>query len=215
MTHLLHIDSSLRTEGSRSRALSAHYVARWREANPEGTVAYRDLAADPVPHLTLDGFLANMTAPEERTLSQRAERALTETLAGEVLAADEIVVGMPLYNFGPPSHVKSWFDHLVVPGLTIGEEGPLLGGRRLTFTLARGGGYSPGAPREGWDHREPWLIHAFEQLGLSDVRFIHAELTLARESPQMIPLDLGEAEDASLAAAHAEIEALFAPTGVR
>jgi FMN-dependent NADH-azoreductase len=215
MTHLLHIDSSLRTEGSRSRDLSARYAASWRAANPDGVVTYRDLAAEPPPHLTWDGFMANMTPPEQHTPSQQAERALTETLAGEVVAADEIVVGMPLYNFGPPSHVKSWFDHLVVPGATVGLDGAgKLGGRRLAFVLARGGGYSPGAPREGWDHREPWLIHAFEQLALTDVRFIHAELTLARESPAMVPLDLGGAEDASMAAAQAEIDALFAPTGV-
>ncbi len=67
---------------------------------------------------------------------------------------------------------------------------------------------------EGWDHREPWLIHAFEQLGLTDVRFIHAELTLARESPAMIPLDLGAAEDKSLAEAHAAIDALFVPAAL-
>jgi FMN-dependent NADH-azoreductase len=100
-----------------------------------------------------------------------------------------------------------------VPGLTVGEDGGLLGGRTLTITGARGGGYGPGTPREGWDHREPWLTHAFEQLGLTDVHFIHAELTLARESPAMIPLNLGDAEDQSLADAHGAIDALFATAG--
>lgn len=95
--------------------------------------------------------------------------------------------------------------------MTVDESGGLLGGKSLTVAAARGGGYGPGTPREGWDHREPWLIHAFEQLGLTDVRFIHAELTLARESPAMIPLELGPAEDRSLAEAHAAIDALFAP----
>lgn len=142
---------------------------------------------------------------------QHEARALAERLVGELLEADDIVIGMPLYNFGVPSTVKAWFDRLVVPGLTVGEQGGLLGGRTLTVTGARGGGYGPGSPREGWDHREPWLIHAFEQLGLTDVRFIHAELTLARESPAMIPLDLGAAEDESLAEAHATIDALLLP----
>jgi FMN-dependent NADH-azoreductase len=79
------------------------------------------------------------------------------------------------------------------------------------FTTAAGGGYGPGTPRDGWDHREPWLRHAFEQLGVSDPVFIGAELTLARESPRMIPLDLGAAEDESLANAYAAIDNLFAP----
>jgi FMN-dependent NADH-azoreductase len=211
MANLLHIDSSMRTEQSRSRALSRHFAEAWRSANAEGTVVYRDLASDPIPHLDHAAFSANFTPAEARTPYQHEARALAERLVGELLEADDIVIGMPLYNFGVPSTVKAWFDRLVVPGLTVGEQGGLLGGRTLTVTAARGGGYGPGTPREGWDHREPWLLHAFEQLGLADVRFIHAELTLARESPAMIPLDLGVAEEESLAEAHAAIEALFVP----
>jgi FMN-dependent NADH-azoreductase len=213
MPHLLHMDSSIRTENSRSRALSQHFAQAWRSANADGTVTYRDLAADPVPHIDYEAFTANFTPEEARTPDQREARALAELLVGEVLEASDIVIGMPLYNFGVPSTVKAWFDRLVVPGLTMGEGGGLLGGRTLTVTGASGGGYGPGTPREGWDHRGPWLTHAFEQLGLTDVRFIHAELTLARESPAMIPLDLGAAEDQSLAEAHAAIDALFATAG--
>jgi FMN-dependent NADH-azoreductase len=210
MSNLLHIDSSMRTDDSRSRALSRHFAEAWRATHPDGTVTYRDLAAEPIPHLDHEAFTANLTPAQARTPYQREARALAELLVGEVLAADDIVIGMPLYNFGVPSTLKAWFDRIVVPGLTLGEEGGLLGGRTLTITAARGGGYGPGTPREGWDHREPWLLHAFEQLGLTDVRFIHAELTLARESPAMIPLNLGPAEDQSLADAHSAIDALFA-----
>ena len=213
MAQLLHLDSSIRTEPSRSRALSRYFAAAWRAVNPDGTVVYRDLAADPIPHIDEEAFSANFTPEEARTPRQRESRALAERLVGEVLAADDIVIGMPLYNFGVPSTVKAWFDRLVVLGMTVGEQGGLLGGRTLTVTAARGGGYGPGTPREGWDHREPWLIHAFGQLGLADLRFIHAELTLARESPAMIPLDLGAAEDESLAAAHEAIDRIFAATG--
>jgi FMN-dependent NADH-azoreductase len=210
MSQLLHLDSSIRTDSSRSRALSQHYAQAWRAANADGAVTYRDLAANPVPHLDYEAFTANFTPEEARTPQQREARTFAELLIGEVLEASDIVIGMPLYNFGVPSTVKAWFDRLVVPGLTVGQDGGLLGGRTLTITAARGGGYGPGTPREGWDHREPWLIHAFEQLGLTDVRFIHAELTLARESPAMIPLDLGTAEDQSLADAHSAIDELFA-----
>jgi FMN-dependent NADH-azoreductase len=210
MPHLLHVDSSLRPEEqSRSRQLSKHFAEAWAAANPHGTITYRDLAADPPPHFDLVAFSANFTAPEERTPEQINARELTDLYVGEVLDATDILVGMGLYNFGIPSTVKAWFDRLVVPGVTLGPNGGTLGGKTLTVTAARGGGYGPGTPREGWDHREPWLLHAFEQLGLTDVRFIHAELTLARESPAMIPLDLGPAEDQSLADAHAEIDALF------
>jgi FMN-dependent NADH-azoreductase len=215
MSTLLHLDSSMRTEHSRSRALSQHFAQAWRAAHHDGTVTYRDLAADPIAHLDHESFTANLTPEHARTPHQRKARALAELLVGEVLAADEIVIGMPLYNFGVPSTVKAWFDRIVVPGLTLGKDGGLLGGKTLTVTAARGGGYGPGTPREGWDHREPWLIHAFEQLGLTDVRFIHAELTLARESPAMIPLNLGAAEDQSLADAHAAIDALFTATATR
>jgi len=214
MPHLLHIDSSMRTENSRSRALSRHFAEAWRGVHVDGTLTYRDLAADRIAHPDYEAFTANLTPEDARTPYQQEARALAELLADEVLAADEIVIGMPLYNFGPPSTVKAWFDRIVVPGLTLGEEGGMLGDKTLTVTAARGGGYGPGTPREGWDHREPWLIHAFEQLGLTDVRFIHAELTLARESPTMIPLDLGAAEDRSLADAHAAIDALFVPASV-
>jgi FMN-dependent NADH-azoreductase len=209
MPQLLHLDSSMRTDDSRSRALSKHFAAAWLEAHPRGSVTYRDLAADPIAHLDHEAFTANFIPEEARSPYQREARALAEQLAGEVLAADEIVIGMPLYNFGPPSTLKAWFDRIVVPGLTLGPDGGALSGKKLTFAAARGGGYGPGSPKEGWDHREPWLVHAFEQLGLTDVRFIHAELTLARESPAMIPLDLGAAEDQSLAEAHAEIDSLF------
>jgi len=211
MNNILHLDTSIRTEGSRSRRLSAHFAAVWRAANPNGTVTYRDLAAHPLPHLDDVAFTANLVAESDRTAAQRDARVLTETLVREVLTADTIVVGMPLYNFGVPSTLKAWVDRIVVPGLTIGETGGLLGGRRVVFTSARGGGYAPGSPREGWDHREPWLRHALSVLGLDDLVFIDAELTLARESPAMIPLDLGGAEDQSLADAFAAIDALFAP----
>ncbi|NHC46254.1 FMN-dependent NADH-azoreductase [Motilibacter aurantiacus] len=210
MAHLLHLDSSMRTEGSRSRKLSAHFANAWRAAHPDGAVTYRDLAARPLPHLDQDAFLGNVLAPSDRTPAQQAARDLTEEVVNELLAADEVVIGLPLYNFSAPTTFKAWTDRIVVPGLTTGESGGLLGHVRMTFTTARGGGYGPGTPREGWDHREPWLRHALSAVGITDVRFIDTELTLARESPAMAALDLGALEDKSLADAHAAIDALFA-----
>src|SRR6202012_2665226 len=121
--------------------LSARYAEAWRAAHPGATVTYRDLAADPIPHLDGDAFTANLLAPEDKTRVKRDARRLTDELVGEVLAADTIVIGMGLYNFGVPSTVKAWFDRIVVPGVTLGDEGGTLGGRRLVLTLAAGGGY--------------------------------------------------------------------------
>jgi FMN-dependent NADH-azoreductase len=211
MSHLLHVDSSIRAiEESRSRKLSKRYADAWRASTPGGTVTYRDLSADPIPHTDGTSFYANFLAPEDRSPDQVAARAITDEIVGELLAADTIVLGMGLYNFGVPSTVKAWFDRLVVPGVTLGEQGGTLGDKRLVLTLAAGGGYGEGTPRYGWDHREPWMRHAFEQLGLTDITVIAAELTLARESPAMIPLNLGTAEDQSYAAAEALIDAEFA-----
>ena len=206
MSHLLHLDSSLRTEGSRSRKLSAYYAERWRAQHPGGTVTYRDLAADPIPHLDHVAFSARFAAPADHTPDQAAASALSEQLIDEVLAADTILIGMPLYNFGPPSTFKAWFDRIVSERTSA-----KLGDKEFVIVTARGGGYRPGAPREGWDHREPWLRHALTTLGVSDAVFIDTELTLARESPMMIPLDLGPAEDQSLADALAAIDALVGP----
>ena len=206
MSHLLHLDSSLRTEGSRSRLLSARYAERWRARHPGGTVTYRDLAADPVPHMDQVAFSSGFVAAADRTPEQAAARALADTLIDEVTAADTVLIALPLYNFGPPSTFKAWLDRIVSPERTIGK----LGEKEFVVVTARGGGYGPGTPREGWDHREPWLRHALSPLGVSDIAFIDTELTLARESPAMIPLDLGVAEDKSLASALAAIDDLLA-----
>ncbi|MEA2149645.1 MAG: FMN-dependent NADH-azoreductase, partial [Solirubrobacteraceae bacterium] len=122
MAHLLHVDSSIQGDRSVSRALTARAAAAWRAAHPGGTVTYRDLAADPLPHLDTTSATARMVAPQEHTPAQARSYELTELLVGEVLAADTILLGLPLYNFGPPSTVKSWVDHLVARGLSIDAE---------------------------------------------------------------------------------------------
>lgn len=210
MAHLLHIDSSIQGERSVSRALSARAAAAWRTAHPGGTVTYRDLGADPLPHLDSESGTARMVAPEQHTPAQAASWQLTKELVDEVLAADTVLLGLPLYNFGPPSTVKSWVDHLVAPGLSVDRATMtgMLSGRDLLVLAARGGGYAPGTPREGWDHAEPWLPHALSLTGL-EPRFITAELTLADVNPQMAELKPLAAE--SLAAAEREIDALWAP----
>jgi FMN-dependent NADH-azoreductase len=209
MAHLLHIDSSFQGELSVSRTLTARAAAAWSAAHPGGTVTYRDLGADPPPHLNSESGRARMVPPEQHTPAEAASWELTKLLVDEVLAAETIVLGLPLYNFGPPSSVKSWVDHLVAAGLSVDPAtmAGMLGGRDVLVLAARGGGYSPGTPREGWDHAEQWLSHALSVTGL-EPRFITAELTLAESNPKMAELKPLAAE--SLAAAERAIDAQWA-----
>jgi FMN-dependent NADH-azoreductase len=189
MSHLLHIDSSIRVEGSVTRALTARAADVWRAAHPGGTVTYRDLGANPVPHLDTHGGLARIIRPEQHTTAQAVSWRRTEQLIDELKRADTILLGLPLYNFGPPSSVKAWVDHVVAGGLSVDyERGEgLLGGRDLVVLAARGGGYAPGSPRDGWDHAQLWLPHGLALTGLQP-RFIVAELTLAEVDPAMSEL---------------------------
>jgi FMN-dependent NADH-azoreductase len=210
MSHLLHIDSSIQGDRSISRRLTARARDAWLAAHPGGTVTYRDLGSHPLPHFDTATGLARIVPPEQRTPAQAASWALTEELIGEIREADTIVLGLPLYNFGAPSSVKTWVDHLIAPGLSIDAEthAPLLGGREFVVLASRGGGYTEGTPRHGWDHAEPWLPHAISLTGL-EPRFITAELTLAHTNPAMaglIPL-----ADQSLAEAEHAIDGLWTP----
>jgi FMN-dependent NADH-azoreductase len=213
MAHLLHLDSSIQGERSISRALSGRAAARWRDAHPEGTVTYRDLAADHLPHLETAGAQARFVPPEQHNAEQAAAWAISVELVEEVAAADTILLGLPVYNFNVPSTVRSWVDHLVAPGLSMDPAtgDGLLGGRELIVLAARGGGYAEGTPRQGWDHAQPWLPHGLSLTGL-EPRFITAELTLADVNPAMA--DLRELAAASLRAAEAEVDALWTTSAV-
>lgn len=172
MAHLLHIDSSVQGDRSVSRKLTRRAAEQWRAAHPGGTVTYRDLAAHPLPHL-----------------DPGTSSTLRAALIGELKAADTVLLGLPLYNFGPPSSVKAWVDHIVAAGVSIDMatgEG-LLGGKDFVAIETRGGGYGPGTPREGWDHAQTWLTHGVSLTGLQP-RFVVVELTMAETNPAMAEL---------------------------
>jgi FMN-dependent NADH-azoreductase len=207
---LLHIDSSIQGDRSVSRKLTARAAGVWRAAHPAGTFTYRDLGSDPVPHLDAAAGIAVRVPTEQRTPAQAASLALSEELVNEIKAADTVLLGLPLYNFGPPSSVKAWVDHLIASGLSVDTEthAPLLGGREFVVLASRGGGYNEGTPRHGWDHAEPWLPHALASTGL-EPRFITAQLTLAHTTPAMaelIPL-----AEQSLAEAERAVDDLWTP----
>lgn len=208
--HLLHIDSSIQGDRSVSRRLTARAAQRWQDAHPDGTVTYRDLGEHPLPHLDTASGTARMLPPDQHTPEQAASWSLTEHLVSEITAADTIILGLPLYNFGPPSTIKAWVDHLIAPGLSLDpvtREG-LLGGRDLLVIATRGGGYAEGTPRAGWDHASPWLPHGISLTGL-EPRFIEVELTLAPVTPAMA--DLIPMMEESLAAAERAIDQEWSP----
>jgi FMN-dependent NADH-azoreductase len=130
-----------------------------------------------------------MVTAAQRTAAEDASLALSAELIDEIKQADTVLLGLPLYNFGPPSTVKAWVDHIIAPGLSIDAEthAGLLGDTDFIVLASRGGGYGPGTPREGWDHAETWLPHALSVTGLES-RFITAELTTADADPKLAHL---------------------------
>lgn len=212
MASLLHLDASIQGESSVSRQLTARAADAWRAAHPDGTVTYRDLAAAPVPHFDSTANLSRQLPRDQHTPAQAESWARISQLVGEVAAADTVLLGLPIYNYGAPSSVKAWVDHLMAPGLSIDPDSGkgLLGGRDFVVLVSRGGGYAEGAPRHGWDHATAWLPHGVALLGL-EPRFITAELTLAHVNPAMAEL-VPQAEE-SLRQAEAAVDDLWVSAG--
>lgn len=175
MKKLLHIDTSANLDNSNSRQLTQLFIEGWKASNPEGQVISRDLVKQEIPHLNGTTIAAFYSAPEEHTEEMKAGAQLSQELVDELKSADEIVVGVPMYNFGIPSTLKSYIDHIARAGLTFQytAEGPkgMIEGKTLTFINTRGGIYE-GTPM---DHQAPYLKTFFEFLGFTDIRFVNAE----------------------------------------
>lgn len=199
MATLLHIDSSAFQDSSVSRAVTATFRKEWESQHPGGTVLYRDLAANPLPHLTADGILGANTPAEDHTPEQAAAAALRAELADELERADAILIGTPMYNFTIPSGLKAWLDQVIIVGRTAGEGGSVAG-KPTTVVAARGGGYGPGTPRESYEFLTTYLEKVLTGMLSLDVDFIIPELTLARVNPAMSALI--DAADASREKAH-------------
>ncbi|HVV23001.1 MAG TPA: NAD(P)H-dependent oxidoreductase [Pseudonocardiaceae bacterium] len=186
MPQLLHLDASMRWSGSVSREVSAAFAEHWRAAHPHGTVVYRDLAVDPVPHLDHDSFTAAMTPPEDHTAAQRAGWAVSKALIAEVEAADTVLIGVPMYNFSVPSTLKAWLDRIVTPATSADREtgvGPF-SDKKFVIAAARGGAYGPGTPRESFEFQERLLRSILgSSLGIKDLTFVNTEMTLVDVDP--------------------------------
>ncbi|MEU9343207.1 NAD(P)H-dependent oxidoreductase [Streptomyces sp. NPDC048278] len=188
MATLLHIDSSVFPgEASSSRPVTAAFRRVWEEQHPGGTVIYRDLAADPVPHITAAAWSAGYTDPAERTAEQSAAFAARMRLIEELEQADAVLIGAPMYNFSIPSTLKTWLDSVLLMGRTAGET-PSAKGTPAVVVASRGGSYGPGTPREGYDFVQNYLETVLgKTLGL-DLDFIVPELTMAPRNPAMSEL---------------------------
>ena len=175
---LLHLDSSLLGEASVSRAISAAVVGRMTALHPEVEVITRDLAVSPISHLS-GRYLAGQTEDVKHDQAMQEDLALGGAVLEEFLAADIVVLGVPMYNFTVPSQLKAWVDRVLVAGKTFrytetGAVG-LASGKRVILALSSGGFYRPGTPHAGFEHQESYLRAVFGFIGLPDIVVITAD----------------------------------------
>ena len=173
---LLHVDSSITGAASATRQLSAEIVERFASAHPHLEVTRRDLAADPLPHLSPELLAAGRTPPAELDAGLQRELARGKAALDEFLAADVLVIGAPMYNFTVPSQLKAWIDRLAVAGVTFRytANGPvgLAGGKRVIVASARGSALGEASLA---DHQESYLRTFFGFLGVTDLEVVRAE----------------------------------------
>lgn len=177
MSTVLALTSSALGEASVSSQLVREALDALRDHDPELQITTRDLGSDPLPHLTPDSASA-IRGAEPVNAPQAAARALSDALVAELKAADTVIIGSPMYNFGITSTLKTWFDHVLRAGVTFsyGANGPvgLLQGKRAIVVESRGGLYSEG-PAKAMDSQEPHLRNLLGFIGIHDVTFVHAE----------------------------------------
>jgi len=204
MTTLLHLDASARGERSLTRQLSRLFVETWLSHRPGDHVIRRDLGAAPPPHVTEAWIAACFTPPEQRDTVMREELAWSDAALAELEAADLLVLGAPMYNYGLPSSLKAWLDQVIRIGrsfsfdLTRGDWPiePIMRGKRLVVLSARGEfGFAEGGARGPWNHFDPHLATCARYLGV-DQDAIHS-----------LAVEYQEFNDARHARSRAETEA--------
>ncbi|MES2933242.1 MAG: NAD(P)H-dependent oxidoreductase [Pseudomonadota bacterium] len=194
--NILQINSSARTEGSHSTALANSLVERLLATTPDANLTVRDLGRTPHPIIDESALQALFTPADQRSPEQAARVALDDALIAEIQAADTVVLGVPMYNFGVTAQLKNWIDAISRAQVTFryGANGPegMLTGKKVYVLLTRGGLYR-NTPN---DTQVPYLKTFFSFLGMTDVQFVFAE-----------GLAMGpDAEQNALSAAHSQIE---------
>lgn len=201
--NILHLDSSILGVNSVSRRLTADIVGRLRAGHPGAAVTYRDLAAQPLAHLS-GAVLSAAQGPQVVTDELAADLKAGADVLEEILTAEIIVLGAPMYNFGVSSQLKAWIDRIAIAGKTFrytanGPEG-LLRGKKAIVALSRGGFYGPDSGMNAFEHQESHLKAVFTFLGITDVSFVLAEGVNISPEQKAQSLASAEREIAALAA---------------
>jgi FMN-dependent NADH-azoreductase len=177
MTNILIVDSAATGEASVSRKLTRALADTLQRRDPAARIVHRDVGAAPIPHLT-EATVPAIRAGIVDTPEAEQALALSNELIAELKEADVIVIGSPMYNFGMPSTLKAWFDHVLRAGITFrySEAGPegLVTGKKAIVIEARAGLYSEG-PAAAMDSQEPHLRTLLGFMGITDVAFVRAE----------------------------------------
>lgn len=178
MPTLLHISASPRGDHSISHKVTSAFVEAWRKKHPDGTVVERDLTTSKLTFVDLDWIQGAFSPPEQHSEDHKRALAISDTLVDELLAADTIAIGSPMYNFAIPAVLKAWIDHVVRGGRTFipgsGGAGGLAGGRRVVVAIAAGAAYTAGTPLAAYDQVSPYLRQIFGFIGITDIAFLDA-----------------------------------------
>jgi FMN-dependent NADH-azoreductase len=177
-TTLLHLDASPRGSRSRSRQLGQKFLAAWRAAHPGAPVRVRDISREPPPFITEAWVEGAFTAADQRSAAAREAMAISDGYVDDVLAADEIVITTPIYNFSLPAVLKAWIDQIIRSGRTfsVGPDGlaGLAGGKRVIVIVASGADLRPESPMGASNFVEPYLRAVFGFIGITRVEFVYA-----------------------------------------
>lgn len=173
MSTLLKIDVSPRGDYSVSRKLVAEFAEQWKQANPAGTIVTRDLTRTDLPFVDLPWIAGAYSTPDQHTPEQKAALSVSDALIAELFAADEIVIGAPMYNFSIPAILKAYIDHIVRIGKTFSAsyEG-LVKGKKATLIIASGGVYTPGSHMESYNAETGYLKQILGFIGITDVTVV-------------------------------------------
>ncbi len=183
---LFRLDASIKVEGSASREIADIVEAEWRAGNPDAPVTRRHLGTEPLPATAWGAAVAGSYLPaDQRTPEQAEALALAATLTDELVDAEALLFAVPLYNFGVSQHFKNWVD-LVISDPRMGPRSePPLAGKPAVLVTVRGGNYSAGTPREGWDHATAWMRRVLADVWQLDLRVVEREFTLVGVNPAL------------------------------
>jgi FMN-dependent NADH-azoreductase len=183
---LFRLDASIRVDGSASREIADIVEREWRAGNPDAPVTRRHVGTEPIPATAWgEAVSGSYLSPDQRTPAQTEAAALAATLADELADAEALLFAVPLYNFGVSQHMKSYVDLVICdPRFGPRAEAPTTGKPAVLVTV-RGGNYSAGTPREGWDHATSWMRRILEDVWGMDLRVVERDFTLVGVNPAL------------------------------